>query len=112
MVKRKKRRFPIGLGLVPDIRLSLFSRVLSSNRTGLAEQWVTERLTEGQSWSEIKCMLKQEAALLQMPLEQLIREILTEDGFQNEFDLENVDLSVVLEDDGGESGDRDSSENL
>lgn len=74
MAQRKKRRFPIGMALIPDIRLSLFSRVLGANRTVLAEQWVTEKLTQNQGWEEVTLMLRQEAALLQMPLEQLIRE--------------------------------------
>jgi hypothetical protein len=107
MSRRKKRRFPIGLALVPDIRLSIFSQVVGPNRTVLVEQWVTERLTQGQCWDEIKSMLRQEAALLQIPVEQHIREILQNDGFESDLELENIDLSVLLDE---PKDDRDPAE--
>jgi hypothetical protein len=99
MAKFSKRRYPIGLPLILDIRLSLFSKALGRTRTTLSEEFLTERLTEGCKWREIKRLLRHEAEIRGVPLDEVIREALEDDGFTEQFDLENLDLEFLLEDD-------------
>lgn len=100
MAKRRSsnRRYPIGLPLVLDVRLSLFSKALGRTRTNLSEEFVADRLTGNNDWKEIQKILRQEAELRGMDINELLRETLEEDGFGEQIDLENIDLSILLDD--------------
>lgn len=100
MPKRRSsnRRFPIGLPLVLDIRLSFYSRALGRTRTNLSEEFVADRLTEDCDWKEIQKLLRQEAELRGVDVADLLRETLREDGFGEQINLDKVDLSILLDD--------------
>lgn len=95
--RSSNRRYPIGLPLILDIRLSLFSRALGRTRTNLSEEFVADRLTENCDWREIQKLLRQEAELRGIDLNDLLRETLATDGFTDQIDLENADLSILLD---------------
>lgn len=96
--RSSNRRYPIGLPLILDIRLSLFSRALGRTRTNLSEEFVADRLTENCDWKEIQKLLRQEAELRGIDLDELLRQTLEGDGFREQIDLENADLSILLDD--------------
>jgi hypothetical protein len=70
---------------------------LGRTRTNLSEEFVSDRLTEYGDWQEIQKLLRQEAELRGVNLNDLLRETLEEDGFGEQIDLENANLSILLD---------------
>lgn len=92
------RRFPIGLSFMLDIRLSLFAYIHRQTRTNLAERYVVDRLVNDGGWDEVQALLKQEAALKGLAVEDLLKAILEKDPWIVDQLDEDADLSVLLDD--------------
>lgn len=102
MKRKRDRRFSVNLPLLKEVRLSLFGHAYNESKTGMAERIIIEKVSGTCDWGEIQKELRQEAALLGIPVEQLIREVLEADGYGTIIDLDGVDLTVLLDDE--ESG--------
>lgn len=65
----------------------------------MAEAIIIDRVSNSDNWDEVCRDLRQEAAIKNVPPDQLIREILKDD-YGDVFDMDEVDWGCLL--DGGE----------
>lgn len=95
--KSRDRRFPISLPLVKEIRLSLWAHTRGVSKTRMAEAILIDRVSAGCNWDEVCRDLKQEAAIRQLPVDNLIKEILMGDKFDEYVEMEGVDWGCLLD---------------
>ncbi|MEC4815706.1 MAG: hypothetical protein SAK29_20885 [Scytonema sp. PMC 1069.18] len=96
MVKKRDRRFPVNLPIVKEIRLSLWGHTRGVSKTRMAEAILIDRVSNADNWNEVCKDLRQEAAIRQITVEELIKEILKADGYEDSIDIDNVDWSCLL----------------
>ncbi len=63
----------------------------------MAEAILIDRVSNADNWDEVCKDLRQEAAIRKIPVEELIKEILKADGYQESVDVDNVDWSCLVE---------------
>lgn len=96
MVKPSKKRFPISLPLVTEIRLDLWSHVKDTTKTTLAENIIKDRTNNEDNWKGVIKDLMAEAAILNISPEELVKQVLRERGYADSIDIDNVDWSSLL----------------
>lgn len=64
----------------------------------MAQILINKALSNPQNWREVQKELKQTAALLGISVEELIRQRLEEDKFEDIENLEQIDLRILLDD--------------
>ena len=100
MASRKRdRRFPVGLPIVKEVRLSLWAYTRGKSKTRMAEDVLIDRVSKADNWDEVCRDLRVEAAIRKIPVENLIKEVLQSDGFDGDIDLEQGNWNCLLEDD-------------
>lgn len=97
MVRKRDRRFPVNLPIVKEIRLSLWGHTRGVSKTRMAEAILIDRVSNADNWSEVCKDLQQEAAIRKVPVEELIKEILKADGYEESIDVEGVDWLCLLD---------------
>jgi hypothetical protein len=63
----------------------------------MAEAILIDRVSNADNWSEVCKDLQQEAAIRKVPVEELIKEILKADGYEESIDVEGVDWLCLLD---------------
>lgn len=91
---RRDRRFPISLPLVKDIWLSLWAHTRGVSKTRMAEAIVIDRVSARCNRDEVIKDLTQEAAVLGMTLDDLLKEVLSD--YSEVIDVNNVDWSALM----------------
>lgn len=97
--RNRDRRFPINLPIVKEIRLSLWGHTRGVSKTRMAEAILIDRVSNADNWSEVCKDLRQEAAIRKIPVEELIKEILKSDGYEDAIDVDDIDWSCLMEGD-------------
>jgi hypothetical protein len=95
--KKRDRRFPINLPIVKEIRLSLWAYTRGVSKTRMAEAIVIDRVSNANNWDEVCRDLRQEAAIRQVPVEELVKEILRADGYEEAIDIEGVNWGCLVD---------------
>ncbi|WP_237996541.1 hypothetical protein [Nostoc sp. UHCC 0870] len=98
MVRKRDRRFPVNLPIVKEIRLSLWGHTRGVSKTRMAEAILIDRVSNADNFSEVCRDLRQEAAILKIPVEELIKQILKADGYDESIDVDGIDWSCLMED--------------
>lgn len=96
-IRKRDRRFPVNLPIIKEMRLSLWGHTRGVSKTRMAEAILIERLSDGDSWNDVCQDLRTEAAIRNVPVEELIKEILASDGYDESIDMEEVDWSCLLD---------------
>ena len=97
MVRKRDRRFPVNLPIVKEIRLSLWAHTRGVSKTRMAEAILIDKVSNADNWNEVCRDLWQEAAIRKIPVEELIKEILQSDGYEESIELDGVDWSCLLD---------------
>ncbi|RCJ38688.1 hypothetical protein A6770_39485 [Nostoc minutum NIES-26] len=97
MVRKRDRRFPVNLPIVKEIRLSLWGYTRGVSKTRMAEAILIDRVSSADNWNEVKKDLQQEAAILKIPVEELVKQVLKADGYDESIDVEGVDWSCLMD---------------
>lgn len=63
----------------------------------MAEAILIDRVSNSANWDEVCKDLRQEAAIRKISVEELIKEILKADGYQDSIDVDDIDWSCLLE---------------
>lgn len=98
MVRKRDRRFPINLPIVKEIRLSLWGHTRGVSKTRMAEAILIEKVSNADNWNEVCRDLRQEAAVRKISVEELIKEVLQSDGYEESIELDGVDWNCLLDD--------------
>ncbi|BAZ16050.1 hypothetical protein NIES4071_79250 [Calothrix sp. NIES-4071] len=96
MARKRDRRFPINLPIVKEIRLSLWGHTKGVSKTRMAEAILIEKVSSEDNWNEVCRDLRQEAAVRKIPVEELIKEVLQSDGYEESIELDGVDWTCLL----------------
>lgn len=97
MVRKRDRRFPVNLPIVKEIRLSLWGHTRGVSKTRMAEAILIDRVSSADNWNEVCKDLRQEAAILKIPVEELVKQVLKADGYDESIDVEGVDWSCLMD---------------
>ena len=95
--KKRDRRFPVALPIAKEIRLSLWAFTRGVSKTRMAEAILIDRVSNAANWSEVCKDLKIEAEVRQIPVEDLIKEVLRGDGFEGDVSIDKVNWGVLLD---------------
>lgn len=98
MIRKRDRRFPVNLPIVKEIRLSLWGHTRGVSKTRMAEAILIDRVSSADNWDEVCKDLWQEAAILKIPVEELIKQILKADKYDESIDVDDVNWSCLIED--------------
>ncbi|WP_315786968.1 hypothetical protein [Fischerella sp. JS2] len=63
----------------------------------MAEAILIDRVSSADNWNEVCKDLIQEAAIRKIPVEELIKEILKANGYEDSIEIEGVDWSSLLD---------------
>jgi hypothetical protein len=63
----------------------------------MAEAILIDRVSDADNWDEVCKDLRQEAAILKIPVEELIQQILKADGYDESIDVDGVDWSCLMD---------------
>jgi len=63
----------------------------------MAEAILIDRVSNADNWNEVCRDLQQEAAIRKIPVEELIKEVLKADGYEESIDLEGVNWNCLLD---------------
>lgn len=96
MVRKRDRRFPVNLPIIKEIRLSLWGHTRGVSKTRMAEAILIDRVSNADNWDEVCKDLKQEAAIRKMTPEELIKEILKADGYEESIDVDRIHWTSLL----------------
>lgn len=94
--KPRNRRFSVSVPLLPEVRLALFALARGQSKTRMAEQIVIEKVMGSLNWQTIQKELRQEAALRRITVEELVKERLKQDGFDQILELDEIDWGEIL----------------
>lgn len=97
MIRKRDRRFPINLPIVKEIRLLLWGYTRGVSKTRMAEAILIDRVSNTDNWDEVCKDLRQEAAILKIPVEELIKQVLKADKYEELIDVDEIDWSGLLE---------------
>lgn len=97
MVRKRDRRFPVNLPIVKEIRLSLWGHTRGVSKTRMAEAILIDRVSSADNWNEVCKDLRQEAAILKIPVEELVKQVLKADGYDESIDVDGVDWSCLMD---------------
>lgn len=95
-MKTRDRRFPVNFPITTEIRLSLWAHTRGVSKTRMAEAIITDRVSNKDNWDAVCKDLRQEAAIRQTTPEELIREVLKSDRYDEHIDIDKVDWSCLL----------------
>jgi len=62
----------------------------------MAEAILIDRVSNADNWNEVCKDLRQEAAIRKIPIEELIKEILTTDGYEESIDVGGIDWTCLM----------------
>ncbi|WNZ22728.1 hypothetical protein HJG54_07565 [Leptolyngbya sp. NK1-12] len=99
---KRDRRFPVGLPIVKEVRLSLWAHTRGKSKTRMAEDILIDRVSKSDNWDEVCRDLRVEAAIRKISVEDLIKEVLRADGFDGDVDVDDVDWACLLDDEAEE----------
>lgn len=68
------------------------------SKTRMAEAILIEKVSNADNWNEVCRDLRQEAAVRKISVEELIKEVLQSDGYEESIELDSVDWSCLLDD--------------
>lgn len=97
MVRKRDRRFPVNLPIVKEIRLSLWGHTRGVSKTRMAEAILIEKVSNADNWNEVCRDLRTEAAIRKISVEELIKEVLQSDGYEESIELDGVDWNCLLD---------------
>lgn len=97
MIRKRDRRFPINLPIIKEIRLSLWGYTRGVSKTRMAEAILIDRVSNSDNWNEVCKDLRQEAAILKIPVEELIKQILKADKYDESIDVDDIDWTYMIE---------------
>lgn len=97
MIRKRDRRFPINLPIVKEIRLSLWGYTRGVSKTRMAEAILIDRVSNSDNWNEVCKDLRQEAAILKIPVEELIKQILKADKYDESIDVDDIDWTYMID---------------
>jgi hypothetical protein len=97
MARKRDRRFPVNLPIVKEIRLSLWGHTRGVSKTRMAEAILIEKVSNADNWNEVCRDLRQEAAVRKISVEELIKEVLQSDGYEESIELDGVDWTCLLD---------------
>ncbi|MCC5633805.1 hypothetical protein LC613_41030 [Nostoc sphaeroides CHAB 2801] len=98
MADKRDRRFSVNLPLVKEIRLILWGHTRGVSKTRMAEAILIDRVSSDGNWREVCQDLKQEAAINNSTVSELVADILKNNGLKDVFDIETVDWETFLVD--------------
>ncbi len=98
MANKRDRRFSVNLPLVKEIRLILWGHTRGVSKTRMAEAILIDRVSNDGNWEEVCQDLRQEAAINQRTVKELITDILTNNGLNDVFEVDGVDWDNFLVD--------------
>ncbi|WGV29205.1 hypothetical protein [Halotia branconii] len=98
MANKRDRRFSVNLPLVKEIRLILWGHTRGVSKTRMAEAILIDRVSNDGNWEEVCQDLRQEAAINQRTVKELITDILTNNGLDDVFEVDAVDWDNFLVD--------------
>lgn len=96
-IKKRDRRFPVSLPIAKEIRLSLWGHTRGVSKTRMAEAILIDKVSNADNWDEVCRDLQQEATIRKISVEELIKEVLKADGYDESIDLEGVNWSCLLD---------------
>lgn len=97
MARKRDRRFPVNLPIVKEIRLSLWGHTRGVSKTRMAEAILIEKVSSSDNWNEVCRDLRQEAAVRKISVDELIKEVLQSDGYEESIELDGVDWTCLLD---------------
>lgn len=95
--KKRDRRFPVALPIVKEVRLALWAHTRGVSKTRMAEAILIDRVSNACNWDEVCRDIRQEAAILGVEPEEVIRSVLKEDGFDADIDVDGADWTKLLD---------------
>lgn len=95
--RKRDRRFPVNLPIIKEIRLSLWGHTRGVSKTRMAESILIDFISNADNWNEVTKDLLTEATIRKIPVEELIKEILQSDGYEESIELDGVNWSCLLD---------------
>lgn len=93
---KRQRRFSVSMPLIKEIRLALWAHTRGVSKTRMAEAILVDRVSSEGNWNEVCQDLRQEAAINQLELNDLIKEILKSNGYGDVVELDNINWTEFL----------------